>query len=374
MIEKYHLKTYETILSFDNENVNLDFIRNLFKFARDENYVAFTRLLLDLESDNLEFNQHLVDLLNASKEDKSSDLIIKLIFSLLDDVTTDLPEFKILSLKLLKLSQEKRFIDILKTVLFIYDPALKKIFFNFLENHDKEFNKKVLEIITTNISKKYDTTLFDNVVKTINNKNNYMDDILDSFSSNQLLSKGALLNAIDDLDILNKDSQVVIWGSWYGSILIPNLTNKVKKIHCIDVDDNVLRIAKNNIFKHVKNVDFINTDIFDNYKKFYADTNLIINTSCEHMPPMKEWKWFGHGAIEGDKKIVPFFDTPKLSSECYFAFQSNNMDYIEDHINCVYSLEEFKEQLPDRAKVLYEEEVADSRGTRYMLVGKLMPL
>ncbi len=43
---------------------------------------------------------------------------------------------------------------------------------------------------------------------------------------------------------------------------------------------------------------------------------------------------------------------------------------IEGHINCVNRLEEFKEQLPARAEVLFEEEVEDTRGTRYMLVRK----
>ena len=43
---------------------------------------------------------------------------------------------------------------------------------------------------------------------------------------------------------------------------------------------------------------------------------------------------------------------------------------IQGHINCVSSLEEFKKQLPERAEVLYEDEVDDTRGTRYMLIGK----
>ena len=85
------------------------------------------------------------------------------------------------------------------------------------------------------------------------------------------------------------------------------------------------------------------------------------------MPPMKEWKWFSPGAIKEDNVIGK---EPKLSSNCYFAFQSNNMFDIEGHVNCVNNIEEFKAQLPERAEVLYQEEVEDTRGTRYMLVGK----
>jgi hypothetical protein len=88
---------------------------------------------------------------------------------------------------------------------------------------------------------------------------------------------------------------------------------------------------------------------------------------------MKEWQWFDSGAIEHDSVKLKW-KTPKLSNNCYFAFQSNNMHGIEGHVNCVDSLDEFKDQLPERAEVMYEEEIKDTRGTRYMLVGKFNPL
>ena len=37
----------------------------------------------------------------------------------------------------------------------------------------------------------------------------------------------------------------------------------------------------------------------------------------------------------------------------------------------VNSLEEFKSQLPKNSEVLIEEEIDDSRGIRYMLIGKI---
>ena len=132
-----------------------------------------------------------------------------------------------------------------------------------------------------------------------------------------------------------------------------------------------LKIAKNKFFPNCDNLEFVVGDVFADCKRFYLDTNLIINTSCEHMPPMKEWPWFGPGALIEDGVLGK---DPKLSSNCYFAFQSNNMFGIEGHINCVNSLQEFEDQLPERAEVLYREEVEDTRGTRYMLVGKFMPL
>ena len=208
--------------------------------------------------------------------------------------------------------------------------------------------------------------------------------LLDSFSHNQIAAKTALLNAVDDLKILDKDSTVVMWAGWYGSILIPKLANKVKKIVNIDLDNQTTKVSKK-LFNSYENIDYVCDDIFKTYRDVYLNTNLIINTSCEHMPPMKEWEWFRFSSMETDtvhpkgyaddnpdrKKV---YMSPKLSSNCYFAFQSNNMFGIEGHLNCVNSLQEFKDQMPERAEILFEEEVEDTRGTRYMLVGKLTSL
>ena len=72
------------------------------------------------------------------------------------------------------------------------------------------------------------------------------------------------------------------------------------------------------------------------------------------MSPMKEWKYWWPGMI--------------------FALQSNNMFGIEGHINCVNSIDEFEDQLPEGVKVVFREEIKDTRGTRYMLVGKFNSL
>ena len=237
-----------------------------------------------------------------------------------------------------------------------------------IDRENIQYVKNILNVSNQSV----DYTTIDNVMQTIHEHVDRKDDILDSFSSNQCRSKSALLNAVDKLDILDANSTVVIWGGWYGSILIPHLTNKVKKIINIDLDDEATKISKK-FFSNFENVDYICDDIFKKYRDVYLNTNLIINTSCEHMLPMKEWKWFGAGAMSKDTN-TEIFRNPKLPDDCYFAFQSNNMFDIEGHINCVNSLEEFKDQLPERAKVLHEEKIVDTRGTRYMLVGRFMPL
>ena len=57
-----------------------------------------------------------------------------------------------------------------------------------------------------------DLELFKNIMA----EARHSDDLLDSYSPNQFLSKLNLINHIRSLNILNKDSEIVIFGSWYG--------------------------------------------------------------------------------------------------------------------------------------------------------------
>ena len=190
-----------------------------------------------------------------------------------------------------------------------------------------------------------DLQLFKNVMA----ESRHNKDLLDSFSPNQFKSKERLINHIRDLLIVGTNSEIVILGGWYGSILIPAF-KEVKRITLIDKDKDVISIAKNRLFNHYNNVDFITSDVFHKDRKGrIQNANLIINTSCEHMRSMKELE---------------------LDTEAYFAYQSNNMLSIEGHINCVYDLNDFKKQLPNNAKVLIEDEIKDDRGTRFLLIGK----
>jgi hypothetical protein len=198
-----------------------------------------------------------------------------------------------------------------------------------------------------------DLNLFENVLRELKENSENFLDIIDSFSKNQFAEKIKLIEHIENLNILNEDSEVIIFGSWYGSIFIPVLAPKVKRITCIDLNDQVLKIAKNRLFQDYKNIDYIAADMFAKDRERYWNARLFINTSCEHMPPMKEW---------------PFW--PSASKDAHFAFMSNNMDYIEGHVNCVSSVEEFKNQLPDNFKVLVEDEIVEDRGVKYLVVGK----
>jgi len=190
-----------------------------------------------------------------------------------------------------------------------------------------------------------DLQLFKNIMA----EARHNDDLLDSFSPNQFKSKERLIEHIKSIFKVNNSSEIVILGGWYGSILIPTFKN-AKRITLIDLDKQVISVAKNRLFNHYNNIDFITSDVFDiNRKGRIQNANLIINTSCEHMKPVKELK---------------------LNTEAYFAYTSNNMYGIEGHTNCVNKIEEFKLQLSDTAKVLIEDKIEDDRGIRFMLIGK----
>lgn len=205
--------------------------------------------------------------------------------------------------------------------------------------------------------------------------------IEDSLSESELRSKSALIRALESRGVIDSQSKVVIWGCWYGSILIPYLSSRVAKVIAVDRDDEVIRFAKNKLFREFANVDFITDDIFSTHRDFYLTINLIVNAACDHMRPMSQWPWFQHGALSTDADFPKgagdrapsrkrAFTSPKLSNNAHFAFQSSNLVGVGGRMNCVKSLEAFKAQLPARAEVLLSDETEVDGGKVFTLVGK----
>jgi len=230
-------------------------------------------------------------------------------------------------------------------------------------------------------NKDLDVKLLYDVFTAMQHNPNLEDDILDSFSDNQFKAKSKLVNHLDKLKVLHEDTEVVIWGGWYGSVLIPLLHDKVKKITVIDADDAVVKIGCNQLLKDYDKVTWITDDIFKKFRgEHYNNCDVFINTSCEHMRPMNLWGPIGPRSMWKDHPFVPDWLEHKCYKEpwwgrvnpnTYFAFTSNDMYDIEGHINCVDTIEEFKLQLPEDAEVLIEDSLVDERGTRFMLIGKL---
>ena len=101
-----------------------------------------------------------------------------------------------------------------------------------------------------------DLQLFKNIMR----EGRHNTDLLDSFSPNQFKSKEMLIKMVNDLSMVDSNSEIVILGGWYGSILIPAFKH-VKRITLIDLNDQVIGLAKRRLFNHYDNVDFITSDV-----------------------------------------------------------------------------------------------------------------
>jgi|TARA_B110000914_G_scaffold190698_1_gene176789 SAM-dependent methyltransferase len=233
-----------------------------------------------------------------------------------------------------------------------------------LERDELTYIKNILKV--SNQGGGLNFKLLDSIFTIFEHEPDRKEDIFDSYSENQFKAKSLLVNNLDKLDLLNKDTEVVIFGCWYGSILIPLLHDKVKKITAIDIDDQAITIGDNRLFDNHNKITWITGDAFEKYRDMFDTADIFINTSCEHMLPMNEWGVMNKE--RGMKYKNPWWTRVKPA---HFAFTSNNMFDIPGHINCVNSIEEFKGQLPTEANVLVEDELEDERGTRYLLIGKL---
>jgi len=225
------------------------------------------------------------------------------------------------------------------------------------------------------------------------------DKIGDALSQGQIKSKQWLLSKIKGIDL----GMVFICAGWYGTLATMMFEDEniyVDKIRSFDIDDSCWKIAEdlnepwkadNWVFKATtldivsfftngyysdKDTTVINkiTNIDNTWsleEKEKPDTNktyhyytinvkgepklcqevpdIIINTSCEHIEKFTEW----FNAIPRDKLVV---------------LQSNNYFEIDDHVNCVKDITEFKQQAP-LSNIIYEGELELEKYTRFMLIG-----
>lgn len=220
----------------------------------------------------------------------------------------------------------------------------------------------MINLNTNNI----ELTYFTRILREINNNEyNNRDRLLDSFSSNQIKSKIRLIEMLDSVGAIREDIDVTVFGCWYNSVLGAALQKRVRNVYGFDIDPDAINQGLG-LFEEYDNVFFTCTDVFSEGTDLsvISESKVIINPSCEHMRPMSDWPYW-----RGQNK------------DTFFAFQSNNMFDIPTHINCVHSLEEFKSQLPKpldykddvmrEFRVLLEDELADERGTRFTIIGKI---
>lgn len=380
MINREDIKFIENILSFDNRDVSLYQLTQTCSHLEKQDYEKFYDFILDKFQNTNYFKNTLLRILTAYRQDDYQKLI-DAILDLLDNQPVKRTYLKNGIIPILNSLKDENQPKLIENILSFASDGIgsKKDLADLVKILKYYKDSDILNFYITCLTLLYpnmDLSFLADVLKSIKDKPSYKKDVLDSFSTNQLNAKSSLVSELDNLGILNNDTNVVIWGSWYGSILMPLLSPKVNSVLGVDIDKEVIDIGKKKLLKKYKNINYKCANIFDEYLNTYQQTNLIINTSCEHMPPMKDWPWFSYGAMLGDKlegkKRV--YSSTKLSENCYFAFQSNNMYGIEGHTNCVDTIDDFKLQMPERASIIKEIEVEDTRGTRFMLIGKFDPL
>ena len=191
----------------------------------------------------------------------------------------------------------------------------------------------------------------------------------DCFSRGQIESKLWLVKELKKckLDL----GTVFLCAGWYATLatMLFESNIKIDKIRSFDIDESCKDIAETfNKPWFVDNWKFksITQDIMDiNYYEHTWQSwsnannrmsnpitdipNTIINTSCEHIKNFAEW----YAKIPDGKLVV---------------LQSNNYYEVEEHVNCVSSIEEFATKAP-MTDILYEGELVLSKYTRYMRIG-----
>lgn len=191
---------------------------------------------------------------------------------------------------------------------------------------------------------------------------------LDSMSDNQLASKRWLVETLATITTKNDAIQPIgdlydriqLWGGWFAHPITTLLNNvfDLELIENIDMDESALHYCRI-INEGVTNLDTTCADVTRPGPRDW-DTDLVINTSSEHMPPLSE--------ILKNKNYRTSEDNSSRGPTI-FALQSNNMFHVEDHINCVKSEDELAKNtgLP---YILYKGSINMPNGyKRFMVIG-----
>ena len=175
--------------------------------------------------------------------------------------------------------------------------------------------------------------------------------LTNSSTTSQLQGKLWLINELQKLDL--KFTKVCLIGGWFAQFITPLIFDnfKVDIIHNYDIDEDAQKISYkfNRRYKEEGKYKAIRTNTLIHPLK--EEYDIIINTSCEHMYPMKKFRELN----------------PNLKS--WFVLQSTNEDKFDDHINCVNNTKELVEQ-GKLKQVLYEGQLPLDNGiTRFMDIG-----
>ena len=188
----------------------------------------------------------------------------------------------------------------------------------------------------------------------------YLRSVASATSVAQLESK---LWIIDELKSLNISPNVVgLLGGWYSNFLTPLLLTNlgVSFVWNFEIDQDVKTISYkfNREYKEESKYQCHNTDVM--FKEIWRKEekegpfDTIINTSCEHMYPMRKFRNLNN----------------RFAGDPLYVLQSTDDEQYDDHINCVSGPEELADQA-NFTEILYSgTKVLDNGMNRFMVIGK----
>ena len=191
----------------------------------------------------------------------------------------------------------------------------------------------------------------------------------DCFSRGQLRSKLWLVHELKKCNV--ELGTVFLCAGWYATLATMLFQSNIKllNVRSFDIDDTCVDIAETFNkpwfvdqwrFKSITQ-DIMDVDYDEHTWQYWSNANnrmsypivdspdTIINTSCEHIANFAAW----YDKIPDGKLVV---------------LQSNNFFEVEEHVNCVNSIEEFAVKAPMQ-NILYSGELEFPKYKRFMLIG-----
>ena len=217
----------------------------------------------------------------------------------------------------------------------------------------------------------FDYNTIEIIKKILKDYPNRLVDVLNSLGERQQLSKEWLVEKLNAYkhpfrNKMKSDSiSIIILCSWYGLLAYKLIEKfklkKINRIHCVDYDPKVKRIA-NRLYRKIDNENLKNgvltlikhweRDIVDVPEKELKNSEILINTSCEHL---------------NQQTIYDIID--KTDRGTLIVLQSNNYHKIQEHINTVKDLQEFVSQYQSRLINIEMHEKDFLEYKRFMILG-----
>ncbi|MHA1600178.1 MAG: class I SAM-dependent methyltransferase [Alphaproteobacteria bacterium] len=182
-----------------------------------------------------------------------------------------------------------------------------------------------------------------------------------AFSENQIVSKTWLADKVHET-LGGHFGTVYVLGGWYGllgAIFLNDPKFRFGRVLSFDIDPGCAPVAERLNAEYVASDRFkaitadacaLDYQCLDDSSGSGAVMNLVINTSCEHMPSAEAW--YG-----------------RLPTGILQAFQSNDYFDCDEHVNCIKDLAAFKRQVP-MTELLYEGALQRKHYSRFMLIGR----